>query len=86
MTEYLQYGALGVLTLVLSGIFVLGKMFLKNFLNNFNILTVAIQEINPTLKEMSKGLHEQKTSTDTLTETMRKKFKDIKQENDNEAK
>jgi hypothetical protein len=82
MTEYLQYGALGVLALVLVGIFVLAKMFMKSFIKNFTDLIQSVREIPVAMKELSghvreqnKNLTEQKKSMDILSETIRKKFR-----------
>jgi len=66
MTDYLQYGAMGLLALSMAGIYQLLRMFLAGFLASFRDLVTTVKEIVP-------ALHDMKATNDSIVESLRTK-------------
>lgn len=52
MSDYLQYGALGLLAAVMVGIYQLLRMFLVSFLESFKDLVATVKAIVPALLDV----------------------------------
>ena len=52
MADYLQYGALGVVVIMLIGIYQLTKLFVTNFLESFKDLVATVKAIVPVLGDV----------------------------------
>lgn len=52
MSDYLQYGALGLLAIVMVGIYQLLRMFLISFLESFRDLVQTVKAIIPALLDV----------------------------------
>lgn len=66
MSDYLQYGAMGLLALAMAGIYQLLRMFLTSFLASFHDLVATVKEIVP-------ALHEMKNANDAIVSELRNK-------------